>query len=214
MTDASQESNPQERLSRPTEPLPDSQADLSQSKGAKEWTQARMPEPEGAVALHLGVRGWGLVGGLLLVLGGLLPEIWKALEPLDAGPDWRIPSESSEDYWLVNRWTNEVAHQQQVLLVGDSVVWGEFSKPDETLASYLTALSPEVTFANGGLKGLCPLAYSALLSDVISVRRQTGIVLHFNPIWLTSPQRDLQENRPTLVNHQMLLPQVWPHIPA
>ena len=214
MTDASQESNPRDRLSRPTEPLPDSQADLSQAKGAKEWTQARMPEPEGAVALHIGVRGWGLVGGLLLVLGGLLPEIWKAFEPLDAGPDWRIPSESSEDYWLVNRWTNEVAHQQHVLLVGDSVVWGEFSKPDETLASYLNALSPEVTFSNGGLKGLCPLAYSALLSGVISVRRQTGIVLHFNPIWLTSPQRDLQENRPTLVNHQMLLPQVWPDLPA
>ena len=73
MTDASQESNPRDRLSRPTEPLPDSQADLSQAKGAKEWTQARMPEPEGAVALHLGVRGWGVVGGLVLGLGGLLP---------------------------------------------------------------------------------------------------------------------------------------------
>lgn len=172
------------------------------------------PDQDHSVELRLRCRDWGWIVAILLLVAWTLPRAWKWVEGLEAGTDWRIPSDLSEDYWLVNRWADAVAERSDVLLVGDSVVWGEFSAPDETLSKYLTELSPEVKFSNGGLKGLCPLALPALLEDVISTGRQKGVVLHFNPIWMTSPQRDLREDQPTQVNHQMLLPQLWPHLPA
>jgi hypothetical protein len=172
------------------------------------------PDPDKSVELRLRCRDWGWVAAILLLVAWTLPRAWKWVEGFQAEGDWRVPSDLTEDYWLVNRWADEVAERSNVLVVGDSVVWGEFASPDETMSKYLTEWSPNIRFSNGGLKGLCPLAMPALLEDVISSDRQKGVVLHFNPIWMTSPQRDLREEQPTQVNHQMLLPQLWPNLPA
>jgi hypothetical protein len=185
-------------------PMPEALAPESQAN----------PRPDVSVELRLRCRDWGGVAVLILFVAWTLPHAWQWLESFRADADWRVPADLSEDYWLVNRWTDEVAQRGDVLLVGDSVVWGEFSSPSETLPTYLTKWSADVRFSNGGLKGLCPLAMPALVEDVISARQQKGIVLHFNPIWMTSPQRDLNEDQPTQVNHQMLLPQLWPDLPA
>ena len=59
------------------------------------------------------------------------------------GHDYRMPHDLSEDYWLYERFAGLAAQHDETLLIGDSVVWGEYVKRDETLSHYLNELSGE-----------------------------------------------------------------------
>ena len=54
------------------------------------------------------------------------PRLWKHFETFDTGSDYRIPYQLSKDYWLYQRWLTELSDPQQVAVIGDSVVWGEY----------------------------------------------------------------------------------------
>jgi hypothetical protein len=68
------------------------------------------------------------------------------------------PTSLSRDYWLYQRRLEGVP-QDKVVLLGDSVVWGEYVLPNGTLSHFLNekAGSGE-RFVNGGVNGLFPLA--------------------------------------------------------
>ena len=175
-----------------------------------------------SVELRLSMKGWLIVGGLVVLLSVGVPRWYGYVERFEPQINYRIPRSQTEDYWQVHRWSHVARESHEVLYVGDSVVWGEFAAPDESITAKLNELAEETQFANVGLKGLPPLALKHLLIDVLQVERswlsRSGapprVVLHFNPIWLTSPQRDLSDPAETMVNHQSMLPQFQLNLPA
>ncbi len=179
-----------------------------------------MSQPEPVVnsnGVRLSGRQWVgvLVFSAALIL--LMPPIWAALEPIDVGPDYRIPYDQSTDYWLYGRYARMVAERSDVLAIGDSVIWGEYVNRQETLPSYLAKATGKPV-ANLGVNGLQPAMMIGLLESYAPIAGKK-VLLHCNPLWMTSPQRDLSF-RPKAgddlvpLNHPALLPQFTPRIPS
>ena len=68
----------------------------------------------------------------LAVLAGA-PGWWSRIEPLDTGLGFRMPYSRSEDYWLYQQRVSQAVSEQQVVVVGDSVIWGEYVEADDRL---------------------------------------------------------------------------------
>ncbi len=164
--------------------------------------------------LQLSGRQWvGLAGlALLLVVGA--PALWPRLEPFEVGPDYRMPYALGNDYWLYDRLTREAAARCEVLLVGDSVVWGAYVTPTQTLSHALNARAGRARYANLGLDGAHPAALAGLLEHHASGLRGKTVVLACNLLWLSSPRHDLRETAEFDFNHPGLVPQFFPRIPC
>lgn len=158
--------------------------------------------------LRLSPREWLVALGLLAVLCPGLPVVWARLEPLPDGADARIPYGLGSDYWIFGRYSHQPEHS--VLALGDSVVWGHYVRTEETLTAQLNRLSPRAAFVNLGVDGIHPAAMTGLLEyygRAISGRR---VILHCNPLWMTSARRDLTTDKEENFNHPALVPQFRP----
>ncbi len=156
--------------------------------------------------LSLTLRQWAgvLVFGSVVMLAA--PRIWKAVEPLETGPTYRIPYDLSNDYWLWSRWAEKAVATHDTLLIGDSVVWGQYVKPGEALSDHLNALAGTVKYANLGVNGMQPAVLAGLIEHYGGAIRNKDVILHCNPLWMSSPRHDLREDE-ALINHAQLLPQ-------
>ncbi|MCA9271040.1 MAG: hypothetical protein KDA41_21310 [Planctomycetales bacterium] len=178
---------------------------------------AAMAEPDppfGSNTLRLDARGWIAVTLLTLATLAALPRMWKRFEPLDDSPDYRIPYAHSNDYWHYQRIAVRAESRQQVALLGDSVVWGEYVPPQQTLSHYLNEQAGADRFVNLGLNGAHPLALEGLTSCYATALRDRPVVVHCNLLWMSSPERDLQVDKETTFNHPHLAPQLLPSIPC
>src|ERR1700691_1512441 len=109
--------------------------------------------------MRLNVRQWAVVLGIILLAGFLTPRIWKGVERFDTGPDYRIPYDLSKDYWLYQRRLQDRIDPRSIILLGDSVVWGEYVLRDGTWSHFLNEQTGKTDkFVNGGVNGLFPLA--------------------------------------------------------
>ena len=59
-----------------------------------------------------------------------------AFESFEPVPHYRVPYELSKDYWLYERWLDQLP-PDAISVVGDSVVWGEYTAHDGTLSRFL-----------------------------------------------------------------------------
>src|SRR5262245_48141899 len=75
-----------------------------------------------------------------------IPRLWQRWEPLQSTGDNRIPYSLSEDYWFYNRHLQSLANENQIVVLGDSVMWGEYVQRDETLSHFLSERSPDRHF--------------------------------------------------------------------
>jgi hypothetical protein len=164
-------------------------------------------------AIRLTGRQW-LIVGLFTAPLLVAPSVWKQYEPLTLEPDYRMPHDLSNDYWLYDRVADLATQQYDTLLLGDSVVWGEYVTGKDTLSHYLNEFSRQERYANLGLDGAHPLALAGLIEHYAGCIRGKNVVLQFNPLWMTSPRRDLQDERETDFNHPRLVPQFVPKIPS
>jgi hypothetical protein len=158
---------------------------------------------------------WLVVGlfAVLLVVGA--PHLWKKAEPFTVEPDYRIPYDLGHDYWLYERYTGMAAERYDTLVIGDSVVWGEYVTPHKTLSHYLNELAGRERFANLGLDGAEPLALAGLVEHYAGGVRGKNVILHCNLLWLSSPATDRQDVEETArIDHPHLLPQFSPRIPS
>ncbi len=176
----------------------------------------------------LRVRYWQLPVVLLVagVFWWSVPhfDLWS--NPISVTADQRIARPLAEDYWLYRKRLQGMSSWAEgselgVLVVGDSVVWGEYVPGDATLSAELGRLVPGARFLNGGLNGLHPLAIEGLLRDYGQPLRNgptscRNVLLHFNLLWLTSPERDLSasDQQGLSFNHPSLLPQLWRSPPS
>jgi hypothetical protein len=172
-------------------------------------------EPFGATEMRLSARQWLAALGILLAVILATPAIWERAERFDTGAIYRIPYELSRDYWLYARWIKKVAVPGNVIVVGDSVVWGEYVRPEGTLPTFLNQQNlPGIQFVNGGVNGLFPLALEGMLSHYARFPAGQKILLHCNLLWLTSPEADLSSTKEEHFNHSRLVPQFSPRIPS
>ena len=173
-----------------------------------------LQEPTDSNAFRLTGRQWLGLGVFAAAVYLLVPVAWQRAEKLEAGPDYRIPYELSNDYWLYGRVAAQAAATQDTVIIGDSVVWGQYVRPGETLSHYLNSLEGRDRHANLGLDGSHPAALAGLIEHyggAISGRR---VILHCNPLWMSSPKHDLREKEEFKFNHSTLVPQFSPSIPC
>src|SRR5207249_210887 len=99
------------------------------------------------------------------------------------------------------------------LVIGDSVVWGEYVDRGHTLSHYLNEAAGQERFANLGLDGAHPTALAGLVEFHARGVKGKNVILHCDPLWLSSPRADLQVKEARL-NHPKLVPQFVPAIPC
>ena len=165
--------------------------------------------------LRLGVAEWISVLALVCFIVISSPWIWKKLERFDTGIDYRMPYNLSKDYWLYERRLQNIEDHSKVILLGDSVVWGEYVLPDGTLSHFLnTEAGGRERFVNAGVNGLFPLALEGLIRSYGGSLRNRKIVVQCNVLWMSSPKADLQVQKQEKFNHARLTPQFFPSIPC
>lgn len=143
----------------------------------------------------------------------LLPAAWPARGREFSRPDYRLPTELSNDYWMFRQWTGYTHQHYRAMVLGDSVIWGQYAKSDDTLTHHLNSMVGEGAFANAGVDGLHPAAMAGMVRYYGRVMEGEAVLVHLNPLWMGSPAQDLQGGGETRFNHPDLVPQLW-HRPA
>jgi hypothetical protein len=188
---------------------------MTSDNAAPSDTQTESPDPPfGSNAVRLNPKQWTIAALLTVAILIALPRIWTHLEPLADSPDYRLPHSQSEDYWQYGRLVARAASEQHVAVIGDSVIWGEYVTPQQTLTHYLNEQGAEKSFVNLGLNGAHPLALQGLVSNYTTALHDAPVLLHCNLLWMSSPERDLQIEKELEFNHPRLVPQFSPKIPC
>ncbi len=174
----------------------------------------KIPDAPFVNEMRLNARHWAVVFGIILFVVTLTPLLWKKLERFDTGPDYRIPYALSKDYWLYERRLQQI-DPTNIVVLGDSVVWGEYVLPDGTLSHFLNRETGATDrFVNAGVNGLFPLALEGLVRCYGQSLRHRKVLLHCNVLWMTSPKADLSTDKEEQFNHAALVPQFFPRIPC
>jgi len=163
-------------------------------------------------AIRLSLREWVWAVLICVIASGLAPVAWLAMEKYEPGTDYRLPYGSSDDYWMFERWCEYSSAKYPFLVLGDSVMWGQYVKPGQTLAHFLNAETGEEDFANLGVDGIHPMAMAGLVKYYGKNIRRKAVLLHLNPLWMSSEKRDMQTAEEFRFNHPRLVPQVYPNL--
>jgi len=170
------------------------------------------PEPFSSNAVRLSCREWIWATLIFAVIICLVPGIWAAVESYQPSEDYRLPYPLSDDYWVFRRWCRYTAARYPFLVLGDSVIWGQYVKPEHTLVHCLNEEAGKEIFANLAVDGIHPAAMAGLVEYHGRDIRNKNVVLHLNPLWMSSPKHDLQLKEEFRFNHPKLVPQVYPDI--
>jgi len=174
----------------------------------------RIPDAPFVNEVRLSARQWTVALGTLAIVMLLTPEFWKRLERFEPGPDYRIPYGLSRDYWFYERSLQQTG-ATNVIVLGDSVVWGEYVSRDGTLSHFLNQESGQQgRFVNAGVNGLFPLAFEGLARYYAGPLLHRKVVVHCNVLWMSSPKADLRTEKEERFNHADLVPQFLPRIPC
>ena len=158
--------------------------------------------------IRLSLRQWVGVALFAVAFVVAAPMLWNQIEDFPLEPDYRIPHELGNDYWLYERFASLAAQNDATVIIGDSVVWGEYVTRQQTLSHYLNRQARKERFANLGLGGAHQLALIGLMRNYAGGIRDKNVVLHCNPLWMSSPKADLQDDsKDPIPNHPRLIPQ-------
>jgi len=183
--------------------------------GINQTSAVPKPEPPFASnSLQLSPRELLLTAIIVSLVLYLAPVLWQRAEKFQPGPDYRIPLALSSDYWLYQRCARIASSQYQTLIIGDSVVWGHYVSKDNTLSAHLNKLTAPNSFANLGLDGTHPAALDGLIRYHAPDIKAKNLILHLNPLWMSSAKHDLQTDKEHSFNHPALVPQFTPKIPC
>jgi len=160
-----------------------------------------------ANAIRLSWKEWLVAAFVSAALIILVPAAWSALEKFEPPEDYRLQYGLSNDYWVFERWSGIAASRYPVMVVGDSVVWGQYVKREDTLSQCLNKLENSGVFANMGVDGIHPAAMAGLMKYYGKEICDKSVILHLNPLWMTSRDRDLQGAEERRFNHPRLVPQ-------
>lgn len=146
----------------------------------------------GSNEIRLSHRWWVILIVFIFVLLFIMPEVWTKIEKVQFGKNYRIPYSLGSDYWMYKQYSRFLSKQQNITIIGDSVVWGHYVVSTQTLSYFLTELSDGIEFANAGLDGIHPVAMEGLIRYYGTTIRNKKVILHCNMLWISSPSADLQ----------------------
>jgi hypothetical protein len=136
------------------------------------------------------------------------------VERFQIGPDYRVPYALSKDYWLYQRRLEQIGPAHPIVL-GDSVIWGEYVRADGTLSHFLNEQCGQPgQFINAGVNGLFPLAFEGIIRFYGRSLHHRQVILHCNVLWMSSPKADLRTEKEERFNHADLVPQFFPRLPC
>ena len=159
-------------------------------------------------AVRLNPRQWLGVGVFAIAFVVAAPMLWNQFEDFRPDADYRIPHELGNDYWLYERCASIAAEQYDAVVIGDSVVWGEYVTRQQTLSHFLNEKAGREQFANLGFVGAHQLALLGLVEHYAGSIRNKNVVLHCNPLWMSSPEVDLSDKSDKPIpQHPRLIPQ-------
>jgi len=169
--------------------------------------------PFSSNSIRLSISQWIVVAVVCCAAVILIPRVWEKFNKFSPGQDYRQPYELSNDYWQYQRYCRLACMEYDTVVIGDSVVWGHYVSKDHTLSHYLSEQTGG-QFANLGLDGIHPAAMEGLLRYYGKDIKNKNVVLHFNPLWMSSPKHDLQTDKEFHFNHPELVAQFSPKIPC
>lgn len=182
------------------------------------FTQSKaQSDPSGVAfsnAIRLTGRQWLFVGLFAALLVVFASPFWKQVEEFPLEVDYRIPHDLSNDYWLFERYAGLACAHYETVLLGDSVIWGEYVTRRQTLSHYLNELEGREACANLGLDGAHPLALCGLIEHYGNSIVGKNVIVQCNPLWLTTDRTDLQDEQAAEFNHPRLVSQFSPRIPS
>jgi len=164
-------------------------------------------------AIRLRVGEWGWIAGILAFLYVAFPMAWNRYESFEFTEDYRVPYALSHDYWHLERIWKKAGQTRATLVVGDSVVWGEYVSPEQTLSSRMQEISGK-PFLNLGIHGIHPASLAGWIQYHGKSLTGRRVLLHFNPLWMSSARHDLSETKEARFNHPRLIPQFFPAVPS
>jgi len=172
--------------------------------------------PFGVNEMRLNAREWLVTLAIVLIVAFAVPRLWQHYESLPTAADYRLPYALSKDYWLYQRRLVQATDDStRIPILGDSVVWGEYVRPDGTLSHFMNSQSGRADrFINCGINGLFPLAMEGLVENYGAALRNRRVIVHCNLLWMTSPKADLSIDKEESFNHSRLVPQFSPRIPC
>jgi len=142
-------------------------------------------------AVRLSARHWGVATVTVAATLLLLPWAEQRMEPFQPSVDYRIPYRYSEDYWLYARYAGYASSRYPVAVIGDSVMWGHYVRPRETLTHFVNQEAGTPLCANLGLDGTRQVALTGLIRYYAKDISGQGVILHLNPLWMSSPEADM-----------------------
>ncbi|OHB57725.1 MAG: hypothetical protein A2Y12_14125 [Planctomycetes bacterium GWF2_42_9] len=157
--------------------------------------------------MKLSWRGWLVSGVMLAGIMFVVPQMWSFGISREIVQSLRIPYELSTDYWYYQCFVKKNCQEFPNVIVGDSFIWGEYVDSNNTLSACLNKVSGKKDFANLGVNGLHPMAAYGLIKYHGSDISGKKIILFFNPLWIQSPEIDLQGRDEIGLQHTKLIPQ-------
>ena len=170
--------------------------------------------PFGSNGIRLSISQWIVVAAICCAAVIVIPRVCERLDRFSPEEDYRQPYELSNDYWQYQRYCRLACMEYDTVVIGDSVVWGHYFSKDNTLSHYLNEQSGGEHFANLGLDGIHPAAMKGLIRYYGKDIKNKNVILHFNPLWMSSPKHDLHTDKEFNFNHPKLVAQFSPKIPC
>ena len=156
-------------------------------------------------------REWLIAIGIFLAVSFTLYFGWHHWERLPLEKDYRSTcwGERMSDYWAYSQWARVARAHYRILQIGSSVVWGQEVPNTETISHSINSALGRDEVANLGIDGLTNAAMVGLFTHYGRYLRDANIILEFNPLWMSSPRRDLRGrgNEVWQFHHPRLVPQ-------
>ncbi len=177
----------------------------AQAQAASGTAKGDVSEEFSSNAVRLSLGEWAIALALLVAVMLFLPWIVQRRQTFEPSADYRHPYQYGEDYWLYARYSRYAHSHCPVAVIGDSVVWGHYVTPEGTLTHFLNQEAneedrlkpvlrqPGLRFANLGLDGTRPMALAGLIEYYCRDIAGQGVILHLNPLWMSSDEADLHQ---------------------
>jgi len=160
-------------------------------------------------AMILSVREWIWSIALSALVIAVIYYGWSSWERYEPGPDHRETcwAELQSDYWAYMRWCRYAREHYDILLIGDSVIWGQEVRNDETISHYMNEFLGEEMIANMGNDGLFMAGINGFVKYYGDYLDGANVIVQFNPLWMSSKRRDLRGEKKSRYHHPRLIPQ-------
>lgn len=160
-------------------------------------------------SMILSLREWIAAIVIAVAVTAVIYYGWGSWEHYAPGPDHRETcwAELQSDYWAYMRWCRHARDRYDALLIGDSVVWGQEVDNDETISHYLNDYLGSEMIANMANDGLFMAGIRGFVRYYGDYLDNTNAIVQFNPLWMTSPRRDLRSDTRANYHHPRLIPQ-------